>query len=59
MILFVLTGGAPAIVVLSLAVLFTRVFGANVPLLTADTTQFYAMWAAYLVLVLGCVMRGL
>jgi hypothetical protein len=45
--------------VLSLAVLFTRVFGANVPLLTADTTQFYAMWAAYLVLVLGCVMRGL
>ncbi len=46
-------------VILSLAVLFARFFGANVPFLTGDTTQFYAMWAAYLVLVLGCIMRGL
>jgi hypothetical protein len=46
-------------IILSLAVLFTRVFGANVPLLTADGAQFYAMWAAYLVLALGCIMRGL
>mgnify|MGYP003542588427 CR=1 FL=1 len=44
---------------LVLAVLFARFFGSNVPLLTADTTQFYAMWGAYLVLVFGCVMRGL
>ena len=46
-------------IILSLAVLFTRFFGANVPLLTADSTQFYAMWAAYGILLLGCVMRGL
>jgi hypothetical protein len=46
-------------IILSLAVLFTRFFGATVPLLTHDTTQFYAMWGAYLVLVLGCIMRGL
>jgi hypothetical protein len=45
--------------VLSLAVLFSRFFGATVPYLTGDTTQFYAMWGAYLVLLLGCVMRGL
>jgi len=46
-------------IIVSLAVLFARFLGSNVPLLTADTTQFYAMWGAYLVLVLGCVMRGL
>jgi hypothetical protein len=46
-------------IVLSLAVLFARFFGATVPLLTGDATQFYVMWAAYLVLVLGCIMRGL
>jgi hypothetical protein len=46
-------------VIVSLAVLFARFFGANVPLLTGDTTQFYAMWAAYGILLLGCVMRGL
>ena len=40
-------------IVLSLAVLFSRFFGATVPYLTGDTTQFYAMWGAYLVLVLG------
>jgi hypothetical protein len=46
-------------VVLSLAVLFSRFFGATVPYLTGDTTQFYTMWAAYLVLMFGCIMRGL
>jgi hypothetical protein len=46
-------------IIVSLAVLFSRFFGATVPYLTGDATQFYAMWAAYLVLVLGCVMRGL
>jgi len=46
-------------IILSLAVLFSRFFGASVPFLTGDTTQFYAMWAAYLVLLLGCIMRGL
>jgi hypothetical protein len=46
-------------IIVALAVLFSRFFGATVPYLTGDTTQFYAMWAAYLVLLLGCVMRGL
>jgi hypothetical protein len=46
-------------IVVSLAVLFTRFFGATVPYLTGDATQFYALLVAYLVLVLGCIMRGL
>ena len=46
-------------IVLALAVLFSRFFGATIPYLTGDTTQFYAMWGAYLVLLLGCIMRGL
>ncbi len=46
-------------IILALAVLFTRVFNATVPYLSGDATQFYAMWAAYLVLLLGCIMRGL
>lgn len=46
-------------IIVSLAVLFARFFGATVPFLTGDTTQFYAMWAAYGILLLGCVMRGL
>jgi hypothetical protein len=45
--------------VVSLAVLFTRFFGSTVPFLTGDATQFYALLVAYLVLVLGCIMRGL
>jgi hypothetical protein len=46
-------------IVVSLAVLFARFFGSSVPYLTGDTTQFYAMMAAYLILMLGCIMRGL
>ena len=46
-------------IVVSLAVLFSRFFGATVPYLTGDSTQFYALLVAYLVLVLGCIMRGL
>jgi hypothetical protein len=46
-------------IILSLAVLFTRFFGTSIPYLTADTTQFYVMWGAYLVLLLGCTMRVL
>lgn len=46
-------------VILSLAVLFARYFGASIPFLTGEATQFYAMGAAYLILVLGCIMRGL
>ena len=47
-------------VIMSLAVLFARFFGAHVPLLTDNPpAQLYAMWAAYLVLMMGCIMRGL
>ena len=46
-------------IILSLAVLFARFFGVTVPFLSGDTTQFLVMWAAYLVLLLGCIMRGL
>ena len=45
-------------VVLALAVLSAK-FGAPVPLLTAASTQFYGLLAAYVVLLLGCLMRGL
>jgi hypothetical protein len=46
-------------IVLALAVLAARLVGANVPLLTTDTAQFYGLLAAYVVLLLGCIMRGL
>jgi heme/copper-type cytochrome/quinol oxidase subunit 3 len=46
-------------VVLALAVLFARYFGAQLPFLTADWMQFYGMLGAYAVLLLGCIMRGL
>lgn len=46
-------------VVLTLAVLFVRFFGANVPFLTADWMQFYGVLGAYVILLLGCIMRGL
>ena len=46
-------------IILALAVLFTRFFQAVVPLLGADNTQFYALLVAYVILVLGCIMRGL
>jgi hypothetical protein len=46
-------------IILALAVLFTRFFGATIPFLSGDTTQFYGMLAAYIILVLGCIMRGL
>jgi hypothetical protein len=46
-------------IILALAVLFTRFFDATVPFLSGDATQFYGMLAAYMILVLGCIMRGL
>ena len=46
-------------IILSLAVLFTRFFHAVVPFLGGDNTQFYALLAAYSILVMGCIMRGL
>jgi hypothetical protein len=46
-------------ILLALGVLYARYFGSDVPFLTGDATQFYAMFAAYVILVLGCIMRGL
>ena len=45
-------------ILLALLLLFTR-FGAGIPFLGGDAAQFYGMLAAYVVLVLGCIMRGL
>jgi hypothetical protein len=46
-------------IILALAVLFARYFQAAIPYLTGETTQFYALLGAYVILVLGCIMRGL
>ena len=46
-------------IVLALIVLYARYFGTDVPFLTGEASQFYAMFAAYVILVLGCTMRGL
>ena len=46
-------------VILALAVLFTKFFGATIPMLSGETTQFYGMLLAYVILVFGCIMRGL
>jgi hypothetical protein len=46
-------------IVLALAVLFAKFFDATVPLLTQETTQFYGLLLAYVILLLGCTMRGL
>ena len=46
-------------IVLALAVLFARYFGASVPLLTGDVAHFYGLLEAYVILLLGCIMRGL
>jgi hypothetical protein len=48
-----------ASVILALVVLYARYFGSDVPFLTGEASQFYAMFAAYVILVLGCIMRGL
>ena len=45
--------------VLMLAVLFAKYFGASIPGLTHDVTQFAGLLAAYLLLVLGCLIRAL
>jgi hypothetical protein len=46
-------------VIVALAVLFTKFFGATIPFLAGDNTQFFGMLAAYVILLLGCIMRGL
>ena len=46
-------------IILALAVLFTKFFGATIPFLSGEATQFYGLLLAYIILVLGCIMRGL
>ncbi len=46
-------------IALALAVLLAKAFPALVPLLSGANAQFFALLAAYALLVLGCVMRGL
>lgn len=46
-------------IVLALAVLFAKFFDATVPLLGREVQQFYGLLVAYVILVLGCIMRGL
>ena len=46
-------------IILALAVLFTKFFGATIPFLGGEATQFYGLLLAYIILVLGCIMRGL
>ena len=46
-------------IVLALAVVVAKAFPTLLPLLSGATAQFYSLLAAYVVLVLGCTMRGL
>jgi hypothetical protein len=46
-------------IVLALAVLVAKVVPASIPLLGGATAQFFALLAAYVILLLGCTMRGL
>jgi hypothetical protein len=45
-------------IVLALAVLVAK-FADVVPMLAGETRQFYGLLAAYVILALGCIMRGL
>jgi len=44
-------------VILTVTVLIIKFFGANIPLLTGN--EFWALLAAQIILVFGCIMRGL
>lgn len=44
-------------VVLTVVVLITKFFGADIPLLTGN--EFWVLLAAQVILVFGCIMRGL
>ncbi|MBU2532990.1 MAG: hypothetical protein KKB37_09640 [Alphaproteobacteria bacterium] len=44
--------------VVAMAVLFAKYFGAAIPGLTDDGMQFAGMLIAYLVLVMGCLIRS-
>ncbi len=56
---------APSIVTFMLSVILTVVivivhfFDADIPFLKAQSTHFFALLVAQLILVLGCMMRGM
>lgn len=56
---------APALItfllsfVLMLAVMFVKFFGATIPGLSSDLTQFAGLLAAYIILAFGCLFRSL
>jgi len=45
--------------VVAIAVLAARFVPGVLPFLSGDIAQFYALLAAYVILLLGCIMRGL
>ena len=45
--------------VVAMAVLFAKYFGAAIPGLTSDGMQFAGMVVAYLLLMMGCLVRSL
>ncbi len=45
-------------VIVTVVVLIAKLFGA-IPYLDSATTQFYALLGAQILLILGCMMRGL
>lgn len=46
-------------IALALGVLYASYFGGDGSFLSGYAAQFYAMFGAYVILVLGCIMRGL
>jgi len=46
-------------VILAVIVLVARVFDAQIPFLTTPSYQFYGLFLAYVLLVLGNLARGL
>lgn len=45
-------------VILTVIVLINKVFAANIPLLTAEN-EFWVLLFAQMLLIFGCIMRGL
>ena len=45
--------------IVAMAVVFARYFGAAIPGLTSEALQFAGLFVAYLILVMGCLFRGL
>ncbi len=44
---------------LMMAVLFAKYFGASIPGLSGDVTQFAGLLVAYMLLMMGCLFRSL